>query len=434
MRDVVIVLIYASALGFAVWKRSPFVGILVYFWVSFMNPHRFSWGFAYYLPLAMGAFAVTFMTIVLNFGEIKWPRAKETYLFLLLWIFITITTFLAMYPELAMEKWSVINKILLTTLLSMLIVNTKNRLIIFLFAIVIFIGLVGVKGAIFGVLTGGKYRFWGPPESFLEDNNGLGLALVMILPLCLFLKDLFVKKWQRLGLFGIAGALAISIVLTYSRGALVGLAIVTMYYVAFSKYKFRVAAATIVVLTIAALILPPEWFGRMNTMKDVGEDKSANMRFNSWMMSINIAKEFPLGAGLECFSLENYERFSPNPDLGAATQDGEVVGSTAHSIYFQILATQGFGGLALYLIVIFSILFSLLRLSRLGKKLPSGEWITITSRGIIGSMLGFMASGAFLSLAFFDLYWALFGAGICLKSIVYSGQWQYEEQLPFLRS
>jgi probable O-glycosylation ligase (exosortase A-associated) len=180
-------------------------------------------------------------------------------------------------------------------------------------------------------------------------------------------------------------------------------------------------------------MLPPEWFDRMNTIKEGGKDDSAAMRLNSWAMSFNLAKKFPLGAGFDCFSMENYERYSPRPELGAATQDGKSVGSTAHSIYFQIMATQGFGGFALYMIALFSMLFSLLKLSKLGKKLPSGEWITMTSRGIMGTILGFMASGAFLSLAFFDLFWAIYGAGICLKSIVHSGTWLHEETLPFFR-
>ena len=90
------------------------------------------------------------------------------------------------------------------TFLAMLIVNSKERLIKFMFGIVIFIGFVGIKGAAFGLATGGQYTVWGPPETFLEDNNALGLALIIILPLAFYARDLFQKKWLRMTALGMS--------------------------------------------------------------------------------------------------------------------------------------------------------------------------------------------------------------------------------------
>ncbi|NIA30704.1 MAG: putative O-glycosylation ligase, exosortase A system-associated [Actinobacteria bacterium] len=428
MRDIIIVSIYAAALGWAIYKKSPFIALMVYFWISFMNPHRYTWGFAYNLPLAMGAAAVTFLILAIAYKQIKFPRTRETYFFLAIWAFTLLTTIFSMYPEEAWPRWIILAKSFLMILVAMLIINNKDRIITFLLGVVFFIGLVGVKGAIFGVLTGGEYRVWGPPESFIEDNNSVGLCMVMLIPLCLFLKDVVPKKWQSTTLFGIAGALSVSAVLTYSRGALLGLVAVSIYYWTFSRHKIRVAAVGIIVLIIALQVLPQKWFNRMDTIEDYEEDRSANMRLNSWTMSYYIARKNILGGGFACFTLENYDRFSPNPGLGRAHQDGQIVGSTAHSIYFQVLATQGFGGLLLYLTALFSMLFSLRRVDRIGKMVESGQWVSSVSRGLIGSIIGFMASGAFLSLAFFDLFWALYGAGICLKSFVFSGEWLQDDK------
>ncbi len=422
MRGILIVLIYAAVLGWAVYKKSPFIALMVYFWVSFMNPHRYTWGFAYNLPLAMGAAAVTFLTLFLAYNEIQFPRTRETWLFLSIWAFTLLTTINAMYPSEAWPRWITLAKVFLMTFVAMLIINTKDRLITFLLGIVFFIGFVGVKGAIFGVLTGGKYRVWGPPESFIEDNNSVGLCMVVLVPLCLFLKDVVPKKWQSIALLGTAGALSISAVLTYSRGALLGLVIVSIYYWMFSKHKIPVAAVGVVILIVGLRFLPQEWFNRMDTIEDYEQDRSANMRLNSWKMSFNLAKHNPLGGGFDCFSLENYNRYAPDPDLGRAHSKNGLVGSTAHSIYFQVLATQGFGGLALYLATLISMLFSLRRLDKIGRILPGVTWVSSLSRGLIGSILGFMASGAFLSLAFFDLFWAIYGGAICLEHIVYSGR------------
>ena len=43
------------------------------------------------------------------------------------------------------------------------------------------IGFFGVKGGIFTVVGGGENMVWGPPGSFIEGNNELALALIMVL-------------------------------------------------------------------------------------------------------------------------------------------------------------------------------------------------------------------------------------------------------------
>jgi putative inorganic carbon (hco3(-)) transporter len=420
MRDIILVLMYGGALAWAIKQKSPFTALLVYFWISFMNPHRYSWGFAYDLPLAMGAAVVTFFTLVLKYDDIKFPYTRETYLFCSLWAFTTLTTIFSMYPDYAWIEWNILFKINLMLLITLVIVHSKDRLIRYLVSIILFIGFVGIKGAIFGFTTGGKYRVWGPPDSFLEDNNGLGLALVMLIPLCLFMKDLFHQKWKQLLVFGVAGALTISAILTYSRGALIGLLAVGGYYLLYAKHKIRAIILAVVVVGVAYTTLPDEWFNRMKSIGEFEEDRSANMRLNSWSMSFNLAQHHPLGGGFDCFTIENYDKYAPDPELGRLNSGNGV--STAHSIYFQVLATQGFGGLFLYLITILSMIISLFKIDKIGRVIPSVHWVSSISRGLIGSTVGFLASGAFLSLAFFDLYWSLFTAGIALKTIVYSGE------------
>jgi putative inorganic carbon (hco3(-)) transporter len=425
MRDVIIVLVFAGVLGWSVWKKSPFTAIMVYFWISFMNPHRFTWGFAYSLPLAMGSAAVTFMVIILGFKNIKWPKSYTFYLFLLLWLFVTITTITSIYPDDAWAQWNIINKIFLMTTLAMLIVNTKQRLLIFMLGIVFFIGLVGIKGAIFGVATGGQYTVWGPPETFLEDNNDLGLALIIILPLSFYIKDLFKKKWVKIASLGMTFSIMMSAALTYSRGALLGLIAVAFFIVIRSKHKIAIGFVTVCIIAVGINFLPDSWFDRMNSIKSYEEDRSAQMRINSWLTAINLAKAKPFGGGFDCFTIEMYELYSPNPELGKRLSGGA---STAHSIYFEVLAYHGFGGLFLYLLSIGLLYLSLGKLVRTFKKIPELEWISIMSRACMISIIGFLVSGAFLSRGFFDLFWAVYAFGACLLSYVNSGGWLSEFQ------
>lgn len=428
MRDILLLAVFAFSILLAV--RTPFIGILVFFWISFMNPHRYTWGFAYYLPLAMLAAVVTFMGIYMHFKELQFPKVRETFLFLLLWLFFTLTTQFALYPDDAWQTWELNNKIFLMTFISMLVITTRERLFYFVIAIIVFIGFIGIKGTIFGLSTGGQFRVWGPPDSFMEDNNGIGLAMLVVIPFCYFVKDLFKGKWQFYGLLAVGLALTISTVLTYSRGALVGLAVVAFFVFLKSQRKLAAIIGLAVVLGIGVNFLPPHWFERMGSIKSYDEDSSALMRINSWIMSYNLAKANPLGGGFECFTHEQYDTHSPNPELGRQLSGGAT---TAHSIYFEILATQGFGGLAIYLLCFISILLSLRKLERNFMYVPGAEWIPIYCRAFAVSIIAFMASGTFLSRAFFDLFWAIFAGAVCFKSIVYSGNW-IDEPEPVIQS
>ncbi|HCX34147.1 MAG TPA: putative O-glycosylation ligase, exosortase A system-associated, partial [Rhodocyclaceae bacterium] len=51
MRDIAVTLAVFGSLPFIL--RRPWIGILVWTWLGFMNPHRLAWGFSTTLPFAM---------------------------------------------------------------------------------------------------------------------------------------------------------------------------------------------------------------------------------------------------------------------------------------------------------------------------------------------------------------------------------------------
>src|SRR5262249_42779254 len=88
-----------------------------------------------------------------------------------------------------------------------------------------------------------------------------------------------------------------------------------------------------------------------------------------------------------------------------------------HSIYFQVMAEQGFVGLAAFLALLFSCLFSTRRLRKRVARYPSLSWVTNYSYSVETSLIAYMVSGAFLGRAYFDLYLQLVAILILLKLI-----------------
>jgi hypothetical protein len=65
LRDLLLV---ATVLGLVPFiLRRPHVGVLTYAWLSYMNPHRLTWGFAHDLPFAQAVIAMILAGLALTF-------------------------------------------------------------------------------------------------------------------------------------------------------------------------------------------------------------------------------------------------------------------------------------------------------------------------------------------------------------------------------
>jgi len=87
----------------------------------------------------------------------------------------------------AAYEMSHISKILLMTFVMIVLITTRERLRGVVLVTAGSFGLLAIKSTLFGLRTQGESRVWGPPDSFLSDNNAFGLALNMSLPLLFFL-------------------------------------------------------------------------------------------------------------------------------------------------------------------------------------------------------------------------------------------------------
>ena len=95
IRDIVVALTIFATLPFCLAR--PWVGLFVWSWISYMNPHRLTWGFAYDLPFAMMVGACVLLGFGLSADRKPFVWTRETILLLLLWGWFTVTTVFAMY-------------------------------------------------------------------------------------------------------------------------------------------------------------------------------------------------------------------------------------------------------------------------------------------------------------------------------------------------
>lgn len=389
----------------------PHIGILVWFWLAFMSPHRLSWGFAYDFPFSAVVAVVLLVAVVVSREPKRMVWSSVTVVWALFFLWTIITTSMALIPEDAAAEWSRWWKVNLVSLITLLIMKGRERLHMLVWVIVFSLGFYGVKGGIFSISTGGHYMVIGPPGSFIDDNTNLGLALIMTLPLMRYLQLEAKKTWVSWGLIASMGLTALSIVTTQSRGAFLGLAGMAAFLIMKSKNRLRIGLGVLAMAPAIFMFMPDAWFSRMETIQAYEEDGSAMGRINAWWFAFNLAKVRPLiGGGFGTFDPELFLKYAPIPDDF----------HDAHSIYFEVLGEQGFVGLGLFLVLGILTYRSSAWIIRQAKNNPHRdlEWASRLAAMIQVSLVGYSIGGAFLGLAYFDFLYAMVAIVVLTRAFV----------------
>ncbi len=420
MRDILIVsIVFVSAiLAF----RRPWIGVMLWTWLSIMNPHRFSWGFAYSAPLAAIAVGVTMVGLLFT-KERQLPfQGAPIWWFAVFIGWMTLSWLFGIDAAGDYVQWIKVMKIYFMTFIALVLLKTKHHIMAFAWITIGSLAVLGAKGGLFTVLHGGNYRVWGPPGSFIEDNNAFALALIAIIPLLRFLQLQMQNKWVRHGMSATMFLCVASALGSHSRGAL--LAIIAMGAMFWWRSHRKGPVGVLIVVALLALLpmMPEEWWHRMNTINDYQEDASAIGRLNGWHVAFEVAKHYFFGGGMgyqHQFLFSLYGLY--NTDVIAA-----------HSIYFQILGNHGFIGLFLYLAIWFSTYRYAGWLRRNTASISEEKWVCDLGAMVQVSLVGYAVGGAFLSLAYFDLPYNMMVVVVLARKWVETRAWEHEPQVSFL--
>lgn len=406
MRDLIVTILVFGSLPLIL--RKPFFGVLVWSWLGLMNPHRLCWGFALSMPFAQLVALALLGSVLIHYREEAKGFELRPLAVLLgfWWLWMLITTFFALFPAGAWFQWDKVWKIMLLAFITLFLLKTRFRIEALVWTIAISLGFYGVKGGIFTLATGGGYAVYGPAGTFIGGNNEIGLALIMTVPLLRYIQLQTKDKLVRNGMMAAMLLTLLSIVATHSRGAFLGLAIMVGYLVMKSKQKGPLIAILLLSLPVIFVMMPEEYYSRLDTIDNYQEDGSAMGRINAWWAAYYLALDHPItGGGFTVFVPWIFARYAPNP--------GDF--HDAHSIYFEVLGEHGFVGLAIFLSIGLGSLISLNRTRKFASRYEQLSWMRDLSAMLSVSLVGYAVSGAFLGLAYFDLYYTLVVIAIALS-------------------
>jgi len=402
VRDLLLAAVFASLVLLAF--KFPQVGVYLWAWISVMNPHTYTYGFARSMPWAQIAAAVAFLALFTRTRKsLPWNSVTVAYAFLMLWV--TVTSFLSINsPEVVWDRWVFVMKVHVMMFVTLMTLRGRAQINVLLWIVAGSIAFYGVKGGLYTIVTGGSGRVWGPEGSMVYGNNELAVAMVMTMPLLYYLLQTSSHRRLRWGIGAAMVLMAFAILGTQSRGALLAILAMAFTLGLKSHRPVRTSAAILTLVMLAVAFMPKSWDQRMETIQQFEKDDSAMSRIYTWRTLWALALDRPLtGAGFGADNALVFNTYAPpDPEFETFRREGTVL--VAHSIYFQALGEHGFIGLIAYLLIG---VLAYRKASRLSAAATGDQefanWVPLLMRMVQASLIGFAVGGAFLSLMNFDV-------------------------------
>ena len=423
MRDLVLLGILPFIL-YAIAKR-PFIGLGMWIWTALFFPNAWVYGPASYIRYNLLFTGVTILSYLAMRKKAKFQPGMLGAIVLLFFAWTTISTILTVAPPAtSWDIWSRFAKVIVLFIFVQLVVEKKLHLDFFLWCVVLSVGWFGCLEALKFIASGGGHKIEGFTGHVLGDRNELSLAFVMTLPICYYLLGQYRGRSRllTLGLLGTMCLLVVAVIGTQSRGGFIAMAGFGAYLFLKTKHKIPYLLVLGVLGFGLSMLVSEEWTSRMNSIDSAAADDSSFLgRLVSWKMSFMLAVKHPFfGGGFK--SLEYYpvwaelsrEFFSYSWFYTGDALPRTDAGRAAHSIYFQVLSEQGFGGLLIFLIVLGGAFFKAGAIARKTKRLDGPEWIGNAATMLQLSIFAYALGGAALSLAYFELFYAIIALLIVL--------------------
>lgn len=384
--------------------------IIVLNWIWFQRPYDFSMGMWNTAPLFMLALGIAILSNVLR-GRFRFTFPPILVVFVCLLVWITLSTMFAFDPGVA---WQTYMRFLPSMWVApILLFATIRDLNLLKWVFWVSAGGLGINAFKTGaslMLQGGGHVTQ-QISGFVGDNNVFGLVLCFVVAILLGLRSTLPKhRFIRTAFFSAIAFVLMTIVFTKSRGAMASLAVILILGALLSHRPFRNLSSLLGLAGIGYLMVPTEYFDRLNTIGELSEDESAMGRFENWELSWEEALQFPiLGVGPENHLPYNH----------AIAPDVQV--RVAHSVYFQILGELGFPGLLLYLCFVWIAVRSLYKTWRMmgpviGKH-PDLAWIHDTAFWLLCGYVGYLFGSAFLNMFWIEFPWYAIFYGTMLRPL-----------------
>jgi hypothetical protein len=423
-----IVLYFACYLGgFIASIRYNIIYIFVaYEAIYFFNPERRWWGgmipqisYSFYLSVFMiGIFLLNKDKLVPS-KVLQVPQLRWAYILLALY---GLAYFYAVFQQLHLDYFVTFLKTIVIITIAYKLCDSVEKLKLILYGYVFGAWYLSFYAWQLGRNSGSRVENIGTVDS--PDANGAASVIAPSLIFCLYFFWTHHNKWAKV-CFVIAGAfIANALVLINSRGAFLGVAVCTiyfMYHMYFSSFQRKRQKSTAIFLTVFGLlgvgyVADDLFIDRMKSItaesKAVEGAETGATRTIFWMAAWDMAKDHPFGAGFRGF---NY--FSP-AYIPPQYNTGNNRSRTVHSSWFEALSEIGYLGLFALIMMTLACIrtYKLCKKKLFEDKMVDYYFLVIA---LEASLISYLISMCFLNrLRAEVLYWCILYSAIAYNLFV----------------
>ncbi|PYS72854.1 MAG: hypothetical protein DMF69_06480 [Acidobacteria bacterium] len=381
-----------------------FAGVVLFTVLVFFRPYEWTPSLMW---LSSSAFWVAIVTVAifiptqLGLENTITARPREVNLALLLLLAGILSIPLALDPGKAFAGLTDFFKVITIFVVMVNVVRSEKRLKI-LWAVVIIASCVLSIGAVNDYRTGKLalmgVRIQGVIGGLFDNPNDLALHLVTMIPIALAMMLSSRNPLSKIILLACTILLLCGVVATFSRGGFLGLVCasgVFMWKIA-KKSRLFVAMAGSLGLIVFMVAAPGGYGNRLST---TGDD-SAVARYDDLKRSVFITSRHPiLGVGIN-----NYILYSNS-------------NKASHNAYTQVASEMGIAAAAVYILFMIFPLKGLRKLERETSGEKDRRRLYYLSIGLQASLVGYMVSSFFASVAYVWYVYYLVAYSIALRRI-----------------
>ena len=402
----------ASALWIALKQEPASLWLLcIYFLFEYVRPQSLypvidilPWAQIFLLSTLL--FSITDKTVI-------WVSNVENKLFVLFCFIVILSGMFAFNSSLSLDYWEVMGGWIIVYFLVISIVNTEQRMLLFILAYCLFNLKMAQHGAISWAQRGFSFASFGLIGSpgWFRNSGEYAIQMLIFGPIAVALVISLKEYWGRYKkwiLYACAATGYMAVIGASSRGAQIALAVTGLWFLLKQRNGFKGIVALCLIAAALYYILPEE---QMQRFREMGDDGSSLQRLEYWNYALNnVIPNYPvLGIGYNNWLA--YVWFKVPEGMGPAQTIQAV-----HNIFLQAASELGITGLIVFLLLV---IFAFINNARTRALMKSSESSLIynLSYALDAGLIGYLVAGSFVTVLYYPFFWIQIAMIVMLNNV-----------------
>jgi probable O-glycosylation ligase (exosortase A-associated) len=419
-REILVLALLAAGILYGL--RYPIVACALFTWNNIFRPLPWARADGFLDPAVLPVHFITPIVLAVSLlsrpWQLRWNAGCSVLVVVLAWVWFGAP--FALHPDHALEEALEVTKYLVPLILIGTVLSDRKAQLAYLYVLALSVGVHLAWAGFHGVfLKGGIERWMGIPGGQMTGRNGFMVGATACLPLLGFMAFAYEGPRPRAARWGLRAMFvlgAVAFLYSGSRGAIVGLVCLLLWWAVMTGRPARRLTTAMIVGVVALPLVPGFVWERMGTI-ELGlsqKEGSAAERLEVMKFGVDLTLEHPVvGVGLD-----NSAKVAS--DFGHRL-DRPGVGIETHCIWLKCSSEHGIPMLVFFLGVVGTLLVRLRAEAREARSAgdPQTEHM---ATALSCSLVGFLVTATFGNQFLNEYLWSIITLAFAFLSTLGTNQ------------